>query len=45
MIVSSLGNPEAVNRGAEAGADAWVVKSQFDQQELLETVARLIDDQ
>jgi two-component system, chemotaxis family, sensor kinase CheA len=44
VIVSSLGDPEAITRGADAGADAWVVKSQFDQQALLETVSRLIAD-
>ena len=43
VIVSSVGDERARARGAEAGADAWVVKSQFDQRSLLDTVGRLID--
>ncbi|MGX6449327.1 hybrid sensor histidine kinase/response regulator, partial [Patulibacter sp. S7RM1-6] len=43
VIVSSVSDERARARGAEAGADAWVVKSQFDQRSLLDTVGRLID--
>jgi two-component system chemotaxis sensor kinase CheA len=42
VVVTSRDDPEARERGADAGADAWVVKSQFDQQALLETVDRLV---
>lgn len=42
VIVTSRQDDEARARGAEAGADAWVVKSRFDQQALLDTVARLL---
>nr|WP_282600186.1 response regulator [Patulibacter sp. SYSU D01012] len=43
VIVSSVSDERARLRGAEAGADAWVVKAQFDQRSLLDTVGRLID--
>ena len=42
IIVSASDSDEALERGAEAGADAWVVKSEFEQEALLETVGRLI---
>jgi two-component system chemotaxis sensor kinase CheA len=42
VIVSARDDDEALERGADAGADAWVVKSEFEQQALLETVHRLI---
>jgi two-component system chemotaxis sensor kinase CheA len=42
VIVTAREDTVSRERGAEAGADAWVVKSQFDQQALLETVDRLI---
>jgi two-component system chemotaxis sensor kinase CheA len=42
IIVSALDDDESLGRGADAGADAWVVKSQFEQEALLETVGRLI---
>ena len=42
IIVSSSDSDEALERGADAGADAWVVKSEFEQEALLETVGRLI---
>lgn len=42
VIVTSRDDEEALARGADAGADAWVVKSQFDQQALLDTVGRLV---
>lgn len=42
IIVSSLGSPEDIRRGAEAGARAYIVKGQFDQQQFLDTVRKLI---
>jgi two-component system chemotaxis sensor kinase CheA len=42
VIVTSREDDASRARGAEAGADAWVVKSQFDQQALLDTVGRLV---
>ncbi|MFL5844050.1 MAG: response regulator [Solirubrobacteraceae bacterium] len=41
VIVTSRGSEEDRQRGAEAGADAYVVKGEFDQQALLDTVRRL----
>jgi len=41
VIVTSLGDEASRKRGAEAGADAYVVKEEFDQQTLLETIERL----
>jgi two-component system chemotaxis sensor kinase CheA len=43
VIVSSRAGEEDRRRGAEAGADAYVVKAEFDQRALLETVGRLIE--
>jgi two-component system, chemotaxis family, sensor kinase CheA len=42
VIVTSQSSEEDRRRGAEAGADAYIVKDEFDQQALLETVNRLI---
>ncbi|HEX2203114.1 MAG TPA: response regulator, partial [Longimicrobium sp.] len=42
IIVSSLENAEHRARGMEAGADAYVGKSSFDQRGLLETIRRLL---
>ncbi len=42
ILVTSLDSPEDRVRGMEAGADAYIVKSSFDQRELLETIERLI---
>ena len=41
VIITSRGSDEDRRLGAEAGADAYVVKSEFDQQALLDTVRRL----
>jgi two-component system chemotaxis sensor kinase CheA len=41
VIVTTLGDESSRKRGAEAGADAYVVKNEFDQEALLETVERL----
>jgi two-component system chemotaxis sensor kinase CheA len=42
VIVTSQGSEDDRRRGAEAGADAYIVKEEFDQRALLETVDRLI---
>jgi two-component system chemotaxis sensor kinase CheA len=42
VVVTSLGSDEDRQRGADAGADAYIVKSDFDQESLLETVNRLV---
>ncbi|MBX3246897.1 MAG: response regulator [Myxococcales bacterium] len=42
ILVTSLGSEEDRQRGADAGADAYVVKGAFDQDELLTGVARLL---
>ncbi len=42
ILVTSLNTPEHKQRGAEVGADAYIIKSEFDQNILLETVARLL---
>jgi two-component system chemotaxis sensor kinase CheA len=42
VIVTTQGGEEDRRRGAEAGADAYIVKDEFDQGALLETVGRLI---
>jgi two-component system chemotaxis sensor kinase CheA len=45
VIVTSRGSDEDRKRGAQAGADAYIVKDEFDQQALLETVRRLVGAQ
>lgn len=42
VLVTSLESPEDKLRGMEAGADVYITKGTFDQQELLETIERLI---
>jgi two-component system chemotaxis sensor kinase CheA len=41
-IVTSKGSAEDKRLGAEKGADAYIVKDEFDQQALLETIGRLV---
>ncbi|HEY6280169.1 MAG TPA: response regulator, partial [Streptosporangiaceae bacterium] len=41
VVVTSLGSEEDRRKGIEAGADAYMVKQDFDQQALLATVQRL----
>ena len=41
ILVTSLGSPEDRERGVESGADAYIIKSSFDQGNLLEVVKRL----
>jgi two-component system chemotaxis sensor kinase CheA len=42
VIVSAQATAEDRRRGLDAGADAYMVKRDFDQQALLETVGRLV---
>ncbi len=42
ILVTSLASDEDKRRGAEAGANAYITKSSFNQQVLLETLKRLI---
>jgi len=42
ILVTSLDTPEEKTRGIEAGADAYIIKSRFDQNMLLETIQQLI---
>ena len=41
VIVTTLGDEDSRRRGVEAGADAYIVKEEFDQQMLLSTIERL----
>ena len=41
VMVTTLGDEASRRRGAEAGADAYIVKNEFDQEALLETIERL----
>ncbi|MBI5570209.1 MAG: hybrid sensor histidine kinase/response regulator [Desulfomonile tiedjei] len=42
VLVTSLGSREDRERGIDVGANAYIVKGSFDQNNLLETVARLV---
>jgi two-component system chemotaxis sensor kinase CheA len=42
ILVTSRAAPEDRSRGTAAGARAYIVKSEFDQAELLETIRRLV---
>jgi two-component system chemotaxis sensor kinase CheA len=42
ILVTSLSSSEDKARGIEAGADAYIVKSSFDQNNLLETIEQLV---
>jgi two-component system chemotaxis sensor kinase CheA len=41
VIVTTLADEDSRRRGVEAGADAYIVKEEFDQQTLLSTIERL----
>jgi two-component system chemotaxis sensor kinase CheA len=41
VIVTTLGDEDSRRRGVEGGADAYIVKEEFDQQTLLGTIERL----
>jgi two-component system, chemotaxis family, sensor kinase CheA len=42
VLVTSLGSTEDHERGVEAGADAYIIKSSFDETSLLEIIKKLI---
>jgi two-component system, chemotaxis family, sensor kinase CheA len=42
ILVTSLSSSEHRELGAQAGADAYIVKGEFDQALLLETIERLV---
>jgi two-component system chemotaxis sensor kinase CheA len=42
IVVTSRGSEEDRRLGVQAGADAYIVKDEFDQQALLDTVERLV---
>ena len=42
VLVTSLDSREDREKGVEAGANAYIVKSSFDQSNLLETIGRLL---
>lgn len=42
VLVTSLDSPQDRLKGMESGADAYIVKSTFDQRELIEAIERLI---
>ena len=42
ILLTSLGKPEQREAGLRAGADAYLVKSKFDQKELLETIQSVL---
>ncbi len=42
ILVTSLDSPADKARGIDAGADAYIVKSSFDQGNLLETIEQLV---
>lgn len=42
VLVTALGSPRDREYGIEVGANAYIVKSDFDQSNLLETVSRLL---
>ena len=42
ILITSLANREDKARGVDAGANAYIVKSSFDQSDLLEAIGRLL---
>ena len=42
ILVTSLDSPEDKARGIDVGADAYIIKSKFDQNNLLDTIEQLI---
>jgi two-component system chemotaxis sensor kinase CheA len=44
ILVTSLDKPEQRSRGLEAGADAYITKSSFDQDTLLSIVRQLLGE-
>ena len=41
MVVTSVGDPVEKRRALESGADAYIIKSEFEQARFLDIVARL----
>lgn len=42
IIVTARDSPDERRRGIEVGADAYILKHEFDQRQLLDTVHRLV---
>lgn len=42
VLITALDSPEHRRRGIAAGADAYLVKNQFDHEQLLDTITRLV---
>ena len=42
ILLTSLESPEEKKQGIEVGADAYIIKSAFDQNSLLDTIKRLL---
>ena len=42
ILVTSLASPEDQERGLEVGANAYIVKSRFEQSNLLDVIGKLI---
>lgn len=42
ILVTALDSPQHRQRGLAAGADAYLVKNQFDHEQLLDTITRLV---
>jgi two-component system chemotaxis sensor kinase CheA len=42
ILITSRADPEDKRQGKRVGARAYIVKSEFDQNQLLETIRRLI---
>jgi len=42
ILVTALESPEQRERGIDAGANGYIVKSSFDQSNLLEAIQRII---
>lgn len=42
VLVTSLDAPEHIERGAVAGADGYIVKGRFDQNDLLQAIGRVV---
>jgi two-component system chemotaxis sensor kinase CheA len=43
ILVTSLSAPEHLQRGRDAGASGYVIKSEFDQADLLERIRKLVE--
>jgi two-component system chemotaxis sensor kinase CheA len=42
VLITALDSPRHRQRGLAAGADAYLVKNQFDHEQLLDTITRLV---